>query len=68
MRKVTLANSLGRSLPLTTSVVMAAQQPDSGMVDIGGGVSIARDEMVELTGNRNQRRLQRKRLLKGQVK
>jgi hypothetical protein len=68
MRKVTLHSSLGRSLPLTTSVVMAAQQPDTGMVDLGDGVSIARDELVVLQGNRNQRRLQRKALLKGQAK
>lgn len=64
MRKVTLHNSLGRSLPLTTSVVVAAQQPDTGMVDLGNGVSVAHDELVVLSGTRKERRLQRKKLLK----
>lgn len=64
MRKVTLHNSLGRSLPMSTAAVIAAQQPDTGMVDLGNGVSIARDELVELKGSRNQRRLQRKALLR----
>lgn len=62
MRKVTLANSLGRSLPLTTSVVMAAQQqPDT--INIGGE-EVPAGELVVLQGNRNQRRLQRKALLR----
>ena len=62
MRKVTLANSLGRSLPLTTSVVMAAQQqPDT--INIGGE-EVPAGELVVLKGNRNQRRLQRKALLR----
>lgn len=62
MRKVTLANSLGRSLPLTTSVVMAAQQqPDT--INIGGE-EVPAGELVVLQSNRNQRRFQRKALLR----
>lgn len=62
MRKVTIANSLGRSLPLTTSVVMAAQAPEMVNID---GEDFPADELVKLVGTRNQRRLQRKALLRG---
>lgn len=62
MRKV-LAN---RSLPLSTSVVMAAQAfPDTVMI---GDEAVPVDELVVLEGTRNQRRLQRKRLMKGKGK
>lgn len=62
MRKVSLANSLGRSLPLTTSVVMAAQK-QADTINIGGE-EVPASELVVLTGSRNQRRLQRKALLR----
>lgn len=70
MRKVSLANSLGRSLPLTTSVVIAAQQEPEAkpaeMLTIAPGVEYPIDYLFqELNGNRTQRRVRLKELRRG---
>lgn len=62
-RKVGLVAGHMRSLPLTTSVVMAAQQ-QTETINIGGE-EVPASELVVLTGSRNQRRLQRKVLMRG---
>lgn len=67
MRKVTLANSLGRSLPLTTAVVMKAQQEAEPLpveiLAIAPGVEYPIDYLgQELSGNRQQRRVRLKEL------
>lgn len=64
MRKIALIAGHSRSLPLATHVVMGAQEPAKNEVMIGGEL-IPANELVELTGSRNQRRLQRKALLRG---
>lgn len=63
MRKIGIIAGHSRSLPLATAVVMGAQEPPSHTITIGGE-TFAADELVELKGNRNERRLQRKKLLK----